>query len=239
MPLSVKYGAYTFPTGTTIPSVSKSWEVDDQGRRTLLRQSWRIRTQLLADGESDISSAITAFEAALDTDGKDLTIYESGGSATPHTIISADTVSGTKVSGLDYPDATGVEYAIQRTAEVTISATFRLEGDDTIVAFQESLSLSGGGPRRKYRELISGRPKGPYQLAEHTLYRAQQSGSAEATDTYPQPSSPLFPGFESEPPEYSLELVNGEDGERRYRITWSYRFESAYELVGVPNEWLL
>jgi len=238
MGLQLKYNGYTFDTETTLTPLSRQYQFDAKGRRTREIQNWNIRTTLRASGESNITTAIAAMEGSL-VDGYDLTLYESDGTTeTPHKIVNADQIAGVQITSIAYPESTGPEYAVQRVASINFTGTKEIDTADNVLNFQESVRYWGGGFRKVWHETISGRPKGPYQVAEHTLYNAVQRGSTEVYGSWPTPPAPLFPGFEMDEEPILEATPRYQDGQVIYTVRWEYKFQSAFPLTEYPNAWL-
>ncbi len=186
-----------------------------------------------AVGESDITDAIDALEAAL-VDGNDLILFWSDGSTpTPHRVDNC------QIGAVNYPDSTGAEYANRRTAVISFRGEVDVAGASEVVAFQEGISYSGGGARTVMQETITGAPK-KFQIADETVYRATQRGSATGRTSFPDLPGPVFPGHEDGDyePDHDDLISHLANGDLRYDRRWTYRFASSQPLVGVPNSWL-
>jgi len=227
-----RYGAYTFPEGSTFPVINRRAELNEA--REIFQQidEWTVRAQILGDGEDELSTKIAAFEAAMAIQKQTLGIYESDDDPTPHIIYNCDVISGPA-----YSDNTGPEYAVLRTAEVSFRSITDLSPSSGYTAYQESVRFTGGGPTKIVVPVIKG-PARVHQVIEQTPYRATQSGSATSTDgSYPNPPGPLFPGAQTIPVDVTTTPITS--GGTIYRETqWRYEFESPNPLIAKPNEWL-
>lgn len=228
----LKYGSYSFPVETTVALISNNVSYDAQGRADKQTSIWRVRTELYATTQNAITSAINTLEAAL-VDGNTLTLFQNDGSTpTPHLILSC------KISSFGYPQGTGPEYGNRRTVEIVFTSDTSFSKADDLRTFSETFSFSGGGPRSILQETIEGEPQ-KNQVAQNTKYLCTQRGAAAGKDQYPSPPGPAFPGHEIQgKPTVQYSPTRDAEGEILYSITWEYNFESATELVGLPNIWL-
>jgi len=231
MGMVLKYGSYTFNSETTVVPIEHRFEFDAQGRRDREVQSWRIRTVLQDTSTSGLNTKSSTLEAAM-VNGSTLTLYYPNGSTK-----TIHEVEDCTVSSISWPNATGPEYAVQRTVQVEIRGYVDATKDDDLVSFQESISFSGGGARYVLQETITGTPV-KHRVAENTIFRASQQGSATGKTGYPSPPGPAFPGNEAEEnPELGYEHSRTADGDDRYTLRWRYVFASAFEMQGVPSTW--
>jgi hypothetical protein len=227
----LKYGAYVFPENSTFPSIRRSGQYNAAREKFALTQEWTVRTEILGSGESDLTTKIGTFEAAM-VDGNTLALYQSNGTTlTPHVMLDCRIIGGPS-----YPENTGPEYAVWRTAEVTFQGVTYYDTSSGLSNFQETVTRSGGGPVNIMVDVISG-PARRHQVIENAAYFASQSGSAISTGTsYPQEPGPLFPGSLLKAGEVSnTPTVN--DGKTYRETRWRYQFGSSQPLIGLPNEW--
>lgn len=242
MGLLLSYNGYDFDTETTVVApISRRFERDRRGRRDRMVQNFRVRTVIQASTEAAIDTEVNAILTALDDDNRDLTLYQTdGATATPHVIDTSSTLSGTRILGISWPEATGPEYAVQRTMEFTAEATSSVSGKaDSLLAFAESVSTVGtGGARYAIVETVEGSPQ-RYKTAAKTKCRATQQGSATARSGYPSFPDPIWASRELVDRRSQTFSPAYEDraGELLYTINWSYEFEDTSEFTGYPFTW--
>lgn len=130
--------------------------------------------------------------------------------------------------GSVYP--TSLPYSATYYGEVASSS-----GANPITFFNETLDKSGGGPIRVH---VGGAINVPEEQIgqQYEVYRYVQAGSARGLYGYPLVPQPIFPGSLKRPGR----VVLGGPQERgrinmEFLISWTYEFESAYELFGVPH----
>ena len=240
MGLKLTYNGYTFDTDTTVVPISREYQRDARGRRDKLVQHFRATTTIQAATEALIDAEVNSALTALASDGHDLTLYQTdGATATPHVITSANTLSGTRVLRVAWPEATGPEYANRRTMTVEFEAESQVSGKaDDLVSFTETVRITGtGGPRYAIIETVEGSPQ-RYQVAQKTMVRATQSGSATGRTGYPSPPDPIWSNYELQDRRSIIDAPTYQaDGGTYYTRSWSYEFESPAALSGDPDIW--
>lgn len=212
------------------------------------RQTYGYRVQLGIEGflqAADVPSLTTAINQLVNgytTQGftQGVGLFNDDGSPTSHVILPGQTLAGIKViEGPSFEDWHGAEYTSYRRYRLRLEAEIR---DHTVrlLAFTESLTLEGGGPRRLVKELLAGLPQEQI-VALYTPFRAMQIGSAVGQFAYPAPPPPIFPLAEQQPERKITPKTPKRDGltYTEYQIDWSYTFLSALPLVGLPNRWPL
>lgn len=202
---------------------------------------WTISGDLLADNSAGIDAAAKALMDAYPagaTGDFSLTL-PAGGNAVAVSALSADALGGIKV--VRPPSFSGMAnsgYVTTLPFSVELEGTFPLANVSTaLLSFSESLVFDGGGPLIAYLELVSGLPRAQ-RVRDATVYRATQSGQAVGLYAYPIRPAPRWPASLVRPP--SREVISPRrDGDEYtdYTISWSYEFESAYPLSGIPNFW--
>lgn len=234
MGLRLNYNGYNFDTETTLTSIGRAFEHDDRGRKRYETQTWRIRTILQADGQTAITAAINALEAKLE-DGHDLILYQTDGVQTPHKLLDALTLLGVFITGIEYSESTGSEYANKRVADISFTGIKSVSQTDNVISFSESVSFTGGGPRHAWQECIEGDPQ-KYQVAKKTLYYATQSGTMEALAITDVPDPLWGADVQDGNPDINMTPVYV-NNQLRYRYTWTYRFISREEFSHAYNVW--
>ena len=232
----LRYGSYSHSAGETEIAISKTAVVAATGVREGYVERWAIRGRLSGLTVSDLSAAVQALESAHSADGQDLLLYLADGTtASAHGLRSGETLSGVQVRSLSYPDGRGAEYATYRTYEVVYAAEVSATTNPGLIAWNETLAFTGGGPRFEFITCLNGPPV-RVVVAEQTPFRCVQSGSALGYGTWPTYSTPLFPQHEHRDrrrQDKSTPQYHG-SGRARYPIRWSYDFEAATALFGSP-----
>lgn len=119
----LRYGDYTFATGSTDPRIESEALTDQEGARIGLRQRVRLEGRLVREaGESDAAFAArwAALETALAEDGRDLILeYEPG--VTAYALRASDCLAGPRVvQPVAYPAGDEAEFGRLRTWRATV-----------------------------------------------------------------------------------------------------------------------
>lgn len=183
----------------------------------------------MADSVAELTTAITALEAAYALNNKDLVLLNNSLGDTSHRLISGDSYSGVMVKVLEYPLGTGGEYTTYRTFGIEAEADFSISGIDenTAESSSEVVAYRGtGGPRKVVRETRTGMPI-VQMVSQRTPIFVTQSGSTVGHLRHVPPNQPLFPDWEDHPERdisYSSPIQTGVIKKREFRTTWSYQF---------------
>jgi len=230
-----KYGNYTHDAGEITFSISRESQYNAYGVQIATIERWTIQGQVHADSVSDLTDKIDAIERAYSDDNRSFGLYTDSGSATSHTVSAADTTYIHVVNPPSFPASGGAEYTTFRNYSIQIEVRYGSSGYSAIplVSFNETISVTGGGPRRILIEVLNGPPQEQITCLE-TAYVATQSGRAVGRADYPIPPAPLWPL--SQPPLVEKESPEKKTGEyTNYGIRWQYQYQSATPLVGNPN----
>lgn len=171
---------------------------DTFGRRMGSVQDWHILGAKHGSSQADLTSKLTALEAAYNEDYRDLTLYLSNGTTkTVHEMKSSDMFGGTHRVGFGYIDGPWkmrTEYANQRTFWAIVRGETRVGSGQ--YAWKETLRIKGtGGPKFRYMPQLVGFPI-PQTLQTATTFYYVQEGYAVGRETWIAPPGPLYPGIE-------------------------------------------
>ena len=235
MGLYLQYGSYAHAEGEASITISKRVVEGETGLRTAFIETWTIEGWIHGDDVSEVTAALLEMESAYSVNGYDLCLYQPNGTATAHILQTARARGGVRITSLEYPDGQGAEYTTYRKYRIVAEAEFPT-GQKGIKSFNETLTLSGGGPRFLFLQTLRGLPQ-KQLVAQSTPYRATQQGSAISDDGYPNIPSPLFPQHEHvdrrtlsrQSPKWRMGSLSN------YGASWAYEFESSTPLVGSPN----
>lgn len=235
----LKWGDYTHPLGEPQISISRQPILAESGIPVAHTVVWDIQGKLLGNDQADLDQKIAALKAAYQKQNQDLVLLRSDGETdSQHTLRRADTRGGTWiVSGPNFPEGGGAQYATVRTFQLQVQAEIPIsDPHTTLISFEESLRLSGGGPLVAHIETAFGLPV-RQQLRANTTFRATQSGSAIGYRNYPTIPGPLF-GYANlirEPVITRTSPKRVGTAQHHYRVTWQYEFESALPFSGLPH----
>lgn len=237
-PLYFRYGSYTHPAGEVlISSITRSVaEYSPRGEPIVSRLSWTIEGILQGDDAADVSRRLVALERAYEQHNQVAGLYFVGGGSTAHVMSPAGSLGGVRSSGVSYPKGDGAEYTTYRTYSVTLEADYPFDGL-TLLEFQESVTFTGtGGKKTVFLPVLNGEPE-KQTVLQRTTCKATQSGSAVGFKSYPPVPDRLWPADEIEEARSIARTspMNLLGDKRNFGITWSYSYESAKPLTGLPN----
>ncbi len=238
----LKYGTYRHADNEASVVILKEALFGPGGMIRGVRERWTIQGRLHAADQAGLTAAIDALTAAYGVPDRDVAFYTDDDQLTSHAIATADANGGVRVIvPPSFPEGKGAEYSTFRNYNVVLEAEL-LDPDATIVNWHETISFSGGGPQFAYLETIDGTPQ-KQLLKQFTTFHATQNGEATGAFAYPVPAIPLWPVAEHvdrrqvrfDPPKRS-----GPPGQPTYtefKVSWTYTFEDAAPLAGLPTAW--
>lgn len=230
--LQLRYGSYAHDFGEVSVVIERSTEYAARGVYKRV-ETWSIEGRKVGSSASDLTTKLTAMEAAYAFNSRDVLLIDENGGQTVHRIASAATLGGVQVvQPPSYPDGSGAQYATFRDYTIVLRAEFLITTGVIagVVEYQESVSLSGGGPVRVVLELDEGDPVEQI-VRDRTAYQATQSGSLRSLIANPTPPKPLWPDKLQGNPR----IVRGTPDETNgvavvFPLSWSYEFLSATPL---------
>lgn len=237
--MQLQYGTYTHAENECELSIARQ-AVIERGVTVRIRETWTINGFVNITGVETLdtlSGRITERINAYANDGGDLKLLNAG-LVTAHQLLSADCIGGTRVvQRPSFPKGDGTEYATMRTFTAVVEGEYLAPaGATALVEFQETLEFSGGGPRWVMIETRRGQPQ-RQDTSEATSYRVRQSGRAVGHAAWPTIPGPKFPQHEHR--EQRVTTAGSPEGMGgafiNWPVAWSYVFESASPLVGIPN----
>lgn len=238
----LKYGNYQHAANEASVVISKQQVFSEAGIVRGLRERWDIQGMLEAADQGALTAAIDELSAAYATGAQDVGFYFDGGQPTSHRIISANTNGGVRVVvPPSFPQGKGAEYSTYRNYTIALEAEW-LDPNASLLSWHETIRFQGGGPQFAHLEPINGQPV-KQLLKQATTFRATQSGEAVGYLYYPAPALPLWPAAEHidrREIRYELPRRMGPPGSgtyTQYKVSWSYSFEDAGPLLGLPTGW--
>jgi hypothetical protein len=238
----LKYGNYRHADNEASVAISKEGLFTPGGIARGVRERWTIQGRLQAADQAGLTAAIDAITAAYSVQGQDVAFYRDDDQPTSHAILGSQTNGKVRVVvPPSFPEGRGAEYSTFRNYTIVLEAE-RLDPAVTLLHWNEVLSFHGGGPRFALLETLTGLPQ-KQVLRQFTAYHARQTGEAVGNLNYPAPASPLWPDaehVERREIRYDLPRRMGPPGSPTYtqfKVSWSYTFEDAGPLVGLPTAW--
>ena len=239
--MRLQYGSYLHDTADATVTISREAVIDEARRHYAQRERWTVQGVLQAASQSALTTAINSLELAYSRDYLDLKLLDADGALTSHYLRGTNALGGVRVvQGPQYPDGKGAEYSTFRRYEIVLESEYSLAATpaNLVIAWTESISFEGGGPRFVYRQPLVEFPQ-RQQVAVATPFRASQRGRALGLISYPVPALPLWPADEH----IDQRAVTRDHPQRvgvffrHFPITWSYSFESAAPMFGLPTRW--
>jgi hypothetical protein len=238
----LKYGNYQHPANEASVVITKESVFTETGIVRGLRERWNIQGRLQAADPAALTAAIDALGAAYAIQAQDVGFYFDNGQLTSHYITSSATNGGVRVVvPPSFPEGKGAEYSTFRNYTIALEAEW-LDPNATLLAWHETIRFTGGGPQFGHLEPINGLPV-KQLLKQATAFHATQSGEAVGYLAYPAPPQPIWPQAEHidrREIRYELPRRMGQAASATYtqfKVSWSYFFEDAGPLLGLPTAW--
>lgn len=238
----LQYGNYRHASGEASVVIAKHGLFSPGGIARGVRERWDIHGRLQAADQASLSTALGALMSAYSNHGLDIGFFFDNGQPTSHTIQSSATFGGVRViTPPSFPEGKGAEYSTYRNYSLAVEAEI-LDPRAAILSWTETLNFRGGGPKFAFLEPINGLPQ-KQLVKQFTTFRATQSGEASGLTAYPSPAPPLWPLAEHvdrREIHYMLPKRSGLPGNPSYtefKVKWTYSFEDASPLFGLPTIW--
>ena len=221
----IQYGAYRHAGAEGSFVLSRDFTVGDTGFINGLTERWVITGRLEAPDRAQLTAALIALEMAYSVNGLDLVFIDVDGvTPTAHNLISADSITGTRITNFSYDDSRNAEYSTFRHYSITVEADFDLSAAGTFETFQDSLTFtSTGGPRFVVRTTLNGPPV-RQQVAAFTPVQAVQTGSATGRFSQPTPANPIFPLDEQVDRQQVTRTQSRSEGRTSFKTNWTYTY---------------
>ncbi|WP_417390213.1 hypothetical protein [Gimesia sp.] len=226
----LSYGGYNHPDNEANCIISRSGLEAGDGFIYGYTEKWDITGFLQAESDAALIAAFAELLAAYSIQGQNL-VWKKG-SITMHSLISDNTLAGTRVTVLPhFPNngngelTTFRRYAMSVEADVTFQAINLITPQ--VLKYEESINITGsGGPKFGLLSTTTGFYQ-KQQLTETSPITIVQSGMATGLGAFPTPNAPLYPEHEH------LERRQINQGAKRRRngfdaefpIHWNYTFE--------------
>ena len=236
--MQVKYGTYGFPANGVKVAFSQQTQINAGGQPYEVTKRLDLDGYLEGDGQAALVQAASALATALAVPYQDLVLYTDAGSPTDCKLLNASSTTGVVVTDLQFPDSIGGEYATFRRFTMSAEASYPVtDSMSLLVSFSERLSFSGGGPIYRHRMAVNGRPQ-KQLVYPFSIFKVTQEGQAVGFRKRPTPPGPIWPNALMEAPDRTIDAPQRRGkGYTDFAVSWRYNFESAVELVGVPNIW--
>lgn len=232
----VRYGNAIHAANAVAVSIAREVLRTNGGLAYAVKETWTIQGKVYGSTQAELRAAIADVQAAYSVDGGDLVLLHNDLTPSAHGMETSLALGGIKViSGPDFPESAGAEYASYRTFNAVVSGEFPVQ-DPGLMEYEETLSFSGGGPTYAHLQPVDGLPQ-KQKIFGNTPYRVTQSGRAVGYSSWPTPPDPLWPADLMMAPQITRSNPQKHVGGTRtnYPVTWSYEFESHNPFVGDPT----
>lgn len=236
----LEVSGYPHPQNEVWFNIDHSVRFSPRGRPEKLHKVWTIMGSLTGTDEADLTAKMQAISNAY-VHGVDLKFYGNSGALTHHTLISADTITGTRIEKFRWLAGnpgiwgSGTEYVNKRTYQVIVSAD-SLVLSDNLYFYRSTLSVTGTcGPKVVWVPALVA-PAQPQTPQLYTTQKVMQSGFNIGLTSYIPPDGPLFPLYEHFDRRNVSQFSPTEiwpNVSLKYGMRWSYFFESNFPLVAI------
>jgi len=224
--------------------VEPSYQPFYDGQRRIYKTGVTMRVSgRIVQNESPTQAGMTALiqtlQQQLSAPRPDIVLLGDDGS-TPSAIslYASNCVSGPEVRELTLPSNAGKLYLTSCPYSFTVYGEVTAGSGSTILEFMEAIQDAGTGG---YEIVHVGGAINPPERQigqQYTPYRYTQQGFAVGAFGYPVIPPPIWPGALKRPrPQVMYEgpQIIGPIPQN-FRVSWSYEYESAYELFGIPHQ---
>jgi hypothetical protein len=252
--MKLVYGAYEHAENSVQFTYQRNQILSPLNRRIGYKIRVDIRGALFTEpSQSAVTTAIEQLEQAYLQNGQDLIFYDDSGNPTPHTIISNNTLNGTRViagptwaPGWEGVWGPGLEYFNRRTFRISIEAESPASEFSGLVSFPEddlvsytetTVILANGESDFVIQEALAGPPQ-RQDTVQQTLQRARQFGTAIGYAQYPSLPQPIWPTSARKPRPlqegYRDPQQRGANMNTHWPIYWDWLFEATDGLNPTP-----
>ena len=244
MALKMHYGTYTTGNGTLVVNQSKpAIEHSPKGEPLTKTIRYGVQGILREADAATLATAAAALRTAFATDGQDFAIeWPSTSVAAGLEITSANTLSGVRV--VEPPELNGSKGGATLLTlfpySLVVEAVSDMQAGNALVDYNETYTKTN--PRAKGATAvhfpISDKVQ-IYNTSEKGAVYVTQSGSATGWTDYPEIPSPRWESHEMKDQRsivYNEPARKYPNGDRMFKVDWSYTFVSASRLKGTPNE---
>lgn len=231
----LSYGSYSFDDNEVSFEWDKQLVLGKTGRATHYQYQCRVTGVKQATTVASLTSKLTSLESAMESSGQDLVFKDNDSNNTVHVATSSSTINGVRaIGGVKYPKGnpgswgSGSEYTVYRTYQVVFQWEIAAN-ESNLVVYQESIRISGGGPRFVIQETLTGSPV-QQQTAQQSKVIAIQQGIAIGYSSYPSfPAFRYSTGYLREELSYQeseTPLNFAANTNTNFPIRWKYHYES-------------
>ncbi len=242
----IKWGNYPFPANEAGLITHKQPLVAPNGLPYGVKETWQIHGMAIAADQASLLVLLNALEAAFAVNFQTIQLIGNDSTTVLRFMRGRTKIGGTVVTdGVNFPEGgeTSAEFQTYRHYTVTVEGTYEIAQGNPLIAWDETLMLSGGKRKFVLRQPLNAPPV-RQQVAVQTPFRASQRGSATYLYQPGPAASPLFPDDLHEDiatiTRKSPQRSGGSSGAAinwQHMVEWAYEFESPNPLSGRPHFW--
>lgn len=230
----LRYGNYLHDAGECEVRRTISPRLADTQAVVGYTERWDIAGEIIASTPEAIAAQLAEMDAAYALQNQTLTLETDAGFVLMR-LSPVGSVVGVRVAPASLPDGTGAEWATGLKYTLIAEAEYTGNSEAAIVAFQETLQFSGGGPLYVWRQPLEGNPI-KQRVAQRTPYVLVQSGSSTGRYGYLTAPGPLFPEHLWHGPAFTLIGPVTRGGQLLdYTTNWTYTMQSVSPFQGQPT----
>lgn len=190
-------------TGTSTLSYRRQYQRNRRGGPDTVTVSAKVSGEIcLVQGttyttdaaQTAIDGAVLALQTALSFQGLDLTFHKSNAAASNLSLPGSISLGGVQVSDLDIPADQPADYATGLKWSFTASAIYNDPNAEELLAYDESVEISGGAARKVWVEVVDGDPV-QWTTANVTVGTLVQSGSMTGRTAHLSLPPSLYPTY--------------------------------------------
>ena len=226
-----------------VASFSRRNQTNSRGTPDLILATMKVAGEICVDtsgltaaqAQAAVEAAVADLEGTLALQGKDVAFRQDNGAPTSHQLPNSTSIGGVRLGEITYSDTGPAEFATGRKWSFEAFAYYDAPDYFDVILYQETFTLSGGGPRYAWKETATGDPV-RFQVAAQTVGTLVQSGQIVGRSDHlplPLPIDPdNYQQSKSSASESRPRVFNGVP--KDYQRSWNFVHEKAgpYTLFG-------
>lgn len=234
----LKIGTYSFPANGVSIDRRIDTVLSNDNVPYSEKHVWNVSGELLGSTQSELIAANAALAKACGKQYQDLKFYADDGTTLAFALINAVSMDGVKIMNFRNPPIPG-QFATAIGFEFTAEASYIYASNVTnpVLEYQETLTITGGGPRYGFVECVNAAPV-KQLIIPQTVSLATQSGRATGLGAWPTVPGPLWPADEL-PDQRSITRESPQRdgaGFSMYQVSWTYQFAAVVVFNGQPRK---
>lgn len=217
-------------------------------------RGWAYDHTYTADGffrctsQADCKTKMDALSAAVATPGQDLLFKNDDGSNSHNSVLSADTIGGTRCTMVEWlPDPRGAQFTTSRFFRLTFEYRVLFSGlTGRLLDFQDTVTLDNPPARYAVNEAVNDVAAEILLTVNQPARRATQTGFAVGSIAYPNPAVICPDAFTvgaglvklvDQVTRVSPRARGSAASAEEFRVEWRREWVSSSVLTANPNPW--